>query len=128
MAHHIPSLEKQILVIEISGKGNKLNLTSFQMYAVNAVFLYLVHRFESLLQGSSSYFCFCYLSTSLFCQTISRKLYVQISTGCESLFFFPNLFPPIQEHQSLHNFYKILELKAHPVFYKVFFYNPLCHF
>ena len=73
MAHHIPSLEKQILVIEISGKGNKLNLTSFQIYAVNAVFLYLVHRFESLLQGSSSYFCFCYLSTSLFCQTISRK-------------------------------------------------------
>ena len=52
MAHHIPSLEKQILVIEISGKGNKLNLTSFQIYAVNAVFLHMVHRFESLLQGS----------------------------------------------------------------------------
>ena len=52
MAHHIPSLEKQILVIEISVKGNKLNLTSFQIYAVNAVFLYMVHCFESLLQGS----------------------------------------------------------------------------
>ena len=52
LAHHIPSLEKQILVIEISGKGSKLGLTPFQIYAVNAVFLYMVHRFESLLQGS----------------------------------------------------------------------------
>ena len=43
---------KKILVVEISGKGNKLNLTSFQIYAVNAVFLYMVNRFESLLQGS----------------------------------------------------------------------------
>ena len=33
-------------------KGNKLNLTSFQMYAVNAVFIYMVHWFVSLLQGS----------------------------------------------------------------------------
>lgn len=52
LAYHIPSLVKQILVIEISGKGNKLNVTPFQIYAVNAVFLYMVHRFESLLQGS----------------------------------------------------------------------------
>ena len=33
----------KVLVIEISGKGNKLNVITFQIYTVNAVFVYMVH-------------------------------------------------------------------------------------
>ena len=44
----------KVLVIEISGKGTKLNFITFQIYAVNTVFVYMVHWFESLLWGSKN--------------------------------------------------------------------------
>ena len=65
----------EVLVIEISGKGMKLNLTPFQMYSIIAVFIYMVPWFESLFWGSRNWvlIVFAYVVTFLFFQIISRK-------------------------------------------------------
>ena len=66
----------EVLVIEISGKGMKLNLIPFQIYSMIAVFIYMVPWLESIFWGSRNWvfiIVFAYGVTFLSCQIISRK-------------------------------------------------------